>query len=104
MADFADLPNADQQAIGKTLLTLLTGFRDAFCDGAACGAFRWRRLGQRVRHCSNAAALIVHYLGHVRRRHFNRGEPWVPTDSGGNFGAGFAALFEGVMTIFRLLG
>jgi uncharacterized protein (TIGR02246 family) len=28
MADFSDLPPEDQQAIGKTLLTLLTGFRE----------------------------------------------------------------------------
>jgi hypothetical protein len=27
MTDFADLPSDDQQAIGKTLLTLLTSFR-----------------------------------------------------------------------------
>src|ERR1700740_91441 len=28
MTDFSDLPADDQQAIGKTLLTLLKGFRD----------------------------------------------------------------------------
>jgi hypothetical protein len=28
VTDFADLPSDDQQAIGKTLLTLLTSFRD----------------------------------------------------------------------------
>ena len=28
MTDFADLPSDDQQAIDKTLLTLLTSFRD----------------------------------------------------------------------------
>jgi len=28
MTDFSDLPSEDQQAIGKTLLTLLTGFRE----------------------------------------------------------------------------
>ena len=28
MTDFSDLPSDDQQAIGKTLLTLLTAFRD----------------------------------------------------------------------------
>ena len=28
MTDFSDLPSEDQQAIGKTLLTLLTSFRN----------------------------------------------------------------------------
>ena len=28
MTDFSDLPPHDQQSIGKTLLTLLTGFGD----------------------------------------------------------------------------
>jgi hypothetical protein len=28
MTEFADLPPDDQQSIGKTLLTLLTGFRE----------------------------------------------------------------------------
>jgi uncharacterized protein (TIGR02246 family) len=82
MTDFSDLPSDDQQAIGKTLLTLLTAFRDrdaeamqaVYSDDAdwvnAFGTVKRRR------------AEIVDYLrGLFADDNFNRGETEGPPET-----------------------
>ena len=76
MTDFSDLPPDDQQAIGKTLLTLLAGFRDrdaealqaVYSDDADwVNAFGTVKRGREE---------IVDYLrGLFADDNFNRGEP-----------------------------
>ena len=76
MADFSDLPPDDQREIGKTLLTLLSGFRarDATAllavysdDADWVNAFGTVKRGRQQ---------IVDYLrGLFVDEHFNRGEP-----------------------------
>jgi uncharacterized protein (TIGR02246 family) len=82
MTDFADLPSDDQQAIGKTLLTLLTSFRDrdaealraVYSDDADwVNAFGTVRRGREE---------IVDYLrGLFADDNFNRGEPAGPPET-----------------------
>ncbi len=82
MTEFADLPPDDQQAIGKTLLTLLTSFRarDAealhavYSDDADwVNAFGTVKRGRRD---------IVDYLrGLFADDNFNRGEPQGPPET-----------------------
>jgi uncharacterized protein (TIGR02246 family) len=82
MTDFADLPPDDQQAIGKTLLTLLKGFgdRDAealhavYSDDADwVNAFGTVKRGRKE---------IVDYLGGLfADDNFNRGEPEGPSET-----------------------
>ena len=75
MTDFSDLPSDDQQAIGKTLLTLLTGFRDR--DAEAMQAVYsddadWVNAFGTVKR---GRAEIVDYLrGLFADDNFNRGE------------------------------
>jgi uncharacterized protein (TIGR02246 family) len=82
MTDFAGLPSDDQQAIGRTLLTLLTGFRarDAealhavYSDDADwVNAFGTVKRGRTD---------IVDYLrGLFADDNFNRGEPQGPPET-----------------------
>jgi uncharacterized protein (TIGR02246 family) len=83
MTDFSDLPSDDQQAIGKTLLTLLKAFRDrdaealhiVYSDDADwVNAFGTVKRGRED---------IVHYLrGLFADDNFNRGEPEGPPETG----------------------
>jgi uncharacterized protein (TIGR02246 family) len=79
MTDFADLPPDDQQAIGKTLLTLLKGFGDR--DAEALHAVYsddadWVNAFGTVKRGSKE---IVDYLrGLFADDNFNRGEPEGP--------------------------
>jgi len=82
MTDFSDLPTDDQQAIGKTLLTLLKGFRDrdaealhaVYSDDADwVNAFGTVKRGRED---------IVDYLrGLFADDNFNRGEPEGPPET-----------------------
>jgi uncharacterized protein (TIGR02246 family) len=82
MTDFSGLPSDDQQAIGKTLLTLLTSFRDrdaealhsVYCDDADwVNAFGTVKRGREE---------IVDYLrGLFADDNFNRGEPESPPET-----------------------
>src|SRR5271155_5965979 len=82
MTDFSDLPPDDQQAIGKTLLTLLKGFRDrdvevlhaVYSDDADwVNAFGTVKRGRED---------IVDYLrGLFADDNFNRGEPERPPET-----------------------
>jgi uncharacterized protein (TIGR02246 family) len=82
MTDFSDLPADDQQAIGKTLLTLLKGFRDrdvealhaVYSDDADwVNAFGTVKRGRED---------IVDYLrGLFADDNFNRGEPEGPPET-----------------------
>jgi uncharacterized protein (TIGR02246 family) len=82
MTDFQDLPPDDQQAIGKTLLTLLTGFRDrdahalqaVYSDDADwVNAFGTVKRGRQE---------IVDYLsGLFADDNFNRGETEGPPET-----------------------
>lgn len=82
MTDFQDLPPDDQQAIGKTLLTLLTGFRDR--DAHALRAVYsddadWVNAFGTVKHGRDE---IVDYLsGLFADDNFNRGEPEGPPET-----------------------
>jgi uncharacterized protein (TIGR02246 family) len=82
MTDFSELPADDQQAIGKTLLTLLTGFRNR--DAEALQAVYsddadWvNAFGTVKRGCAE----IVDYLrGLFVDENFNRGEPEGPPET-----------------------
>ena len=76
MTEFSDLPPDDQQAIGKTLLTLLAGIRDR--DAEALHAVYsddadWVNAFGTVKHGREE---IVDYLrGLFADDNFNRGEP-----------------------------
>lgn len=82
MTDFSNLPSDDQQAIGKTLLTLLKGFRDrdaealhaVYSDDADwVNAFGTVKRGRED---------IVDYLGGLfADDNFNRGEPEGPPET-----------------------
>jgi uncharacterized protein (TIGR02246 family) len=82
VTDFSDLPPDDQQAIGKTLLTLLTSFRDrdaealhaVYSDDADwVNAFGTVKRGREE---------IVDYLsGLFADDNFNRGEPEGPPET-----------------------
>jgi uncharacterized protein (TIGR02246 family) len=82
MTDFSNLPSDDQQAIGKTLLTLLKGFRDhdvealhaVYSDDADwVNAFGTIKRGRED---------IVDYLrGLFADDNFNRGEPEGPPET-----------------------
>jgi uncharacterized protein (TIGR02246 family) len=82
MTEFSDLPADDQQAIGKTLLTLLNGFRDrdaevlhaVYSDDADwVNAFGTVKRGRQD---------IVDYLrGLFADDNFNRGEPEGPPET-----------------------
>ena len=82
MTDFSDLPSDDQQAIGKTLLTLLTSFRNR--DAQALHAVYsddadWVNAFGRVKRGREA---IVGYLtGLFADDNFNRGEPEGPPET-----------------------
>jgi uncharacterized protein (TIGR02246 family) len=82
MTDFQDLPPDDQQAIGKTLLILLTGFRDR--DAQALRAVYsddadWVNAFGTVKHGREE---IVDYLrGLFDDDNFNRGEPEGPPET-----------------------
>jgi len=79
---FSNLPADDQQAIGKTLLTLLKGFRDR--DAEALRAVYsddadWVNAFGTVKH---GRADIVDYLkGLFADDNFNRGEPEGPPET-----------------------
>ena len=82
MTDYADLPTDDQQAIGKTVLTLLSGFRERNADALRTvysddadwvNAFGTVKRGREE---------IVHYLrGLFADDNFNRGEPEGPPET-----------------------
>jgi uncharacterized protein (TIGR02246 family) len=82
MTDFSDLPPDDQQAIGETLLTLLTGFRDrdaealhaVYSDDADwVNAFGTVKRGREE---------IVDYLSRLfADDNFSRGEPEGPPET-----------------------
>jgi uncharacterized protein (TIGR02246 family) len=82
MTEFSDLPPDDQQAIGKTLLTLLTGFRNRDADALRAvysddadwvNAFGTVKRGREE---------IVDYLrGLFVDDNFNRGEPEGPPET-----------------------
>ena len=82
MTDFADLPPDDQRAIGKTLLTLLTGFGDRDADALHAvysddadwvNAFGTVKRGRED---------IVDYLmGLFADDNFTRGEPQGPPET-----------------------
>lgn len=82
MTDFADLPPHDQQAIGKTLLTLLRGFGDR--DAEALHAVYsddadWVNAFGTVKRGSKE---IVDYMGGLfADDNFNRGEPDGPPET-----------------------
>jgi uncharacterized protein (TIGR02246 family) len=82
MTDFSDLPPDDQQAIGKTLLTLLTGFRER--DAEALQAVYsedadWVNAFGTVKRGREE---IVDYLrGLFADDNFNRGEPQGPPET-----------------------
>ena len=82
MTDFSDLPPDDQQSIGKTLLTLLTGFRDR--DAEALHAVYsddadWVNAFGTVKRGREA---IVGYLtGLFADDNFNRGQPEGPPET-----------------------
>ena len=82
MTDFAELPPDDQQAIGKTLLTLLKGFGDR--DAEALHAVYsddadWVNAFGTVKRGSKE---IVDYLrGLFADDNFNRGEPEGPPET-----------------------
>jgi uncharacterized protein (TIGR02246 family) len=82
MTDFSDLPPDDQQAIGKTLLTLLTGFRDG--DAPALRAVYsddadWVNAFGTVKRGREE---IVDYLqGLFVDDNFDRGEPEGPPET-----------------------
>jgi uncharacterized protein (TIGR02246 family) len=83
MTDFADLRPDDQQAIGKTLLTLLASFRNR--DAEALHAVYsddadWVNAFGTVKRGREA---IVDYLrGLFADDNFNRGEPGGPPETG----------------------
>ena len=83
MTDFSNLPPDDQQAIGKTLLTLLKGFRDR--DAEALHAVYsddadWVNAFGTVKRGRDA---IVGYLtGLFADDNFNRGQPEGPPETG----------------------
>jgi uncharacterized protein (TIGR02246 family) len=82
MTDFSELPSDDQQSIGKTLLTLLTGFRDRDADALQAvysddadwvNAFGTVKRGREE---------IIDYLrGLFADDNFNRGEPQGPPET-----------------------
>lgn len=82
MTDFSDLATDDQQAIGKTLLTLLKGFRDR--DAEALHAVYsddadWVNAFGTVKR---GRVEIVDYLrGLFADANFNRGEPEGPPET-----------------------
>jgi uncharacterized protein (TIGR02246 family) len=82
MTEFSDLPPDDQQAIGKTLLTLLASFRNR--DAAALHSVYsadadWVNAFGTVRRGCNE---IVDYLrGLFADDNFNRGEPEGPPET-----------------------
>jgi uncharacterized protein (TIGR02246 family) len=82
MTEFADLPPDDQQSIGKTLLTLLTGFRER--DAEALRAVYsddadWVNAFGTVKRGRDE---IVAYLrGLFADDNFNRGEPGGPPEA-----------------------
>jgi uncharacterized protein (TIGR02246 family) len=82
MTDFSDLPSDDQQAIGKTLLTLMAGFRNR--DAQALRAVYsddadWVNAFGTVKRGREA---IVDYLtGLFADDNFNRGEPEGPPET-----------------------
>src|ERR1700749_342275 len=82
MTDFSDLPSDDQQAIGKTLLTLLASFRNR--DAQALHAVYsddadWVNAFGTVKRGREA---IVGYLtGLFADDNFNRGEPAGPPET-----------------------
>jgi len=83
MTDFSDLPPDDQQAIGKTLLTLLASFRNR--DAEALHAVYsddadWVNAFGTVKRGRDA---IVGYLtGLFADDNFNRGQPEGPPETG----------------------
>jgi uncharacterized protein (TIGR02246 family) len=82
MTDFSDLPSDDQQAIGKTLLTLMAGFRNR--DAQALRAVYsddadWVNAFGTVKRGREA---IVEYLTALfADDNFNRGEPEGPPET-----------------------
>jgi len=76
MTDFSDLPPDDQQAIGKTLLTLLAGFRNRDAESLRAvysGDADWVNAFGTVKRGRDD---IVDYLkGLFADDNFNRGEP-----------------------------
>jgi uncharacterized protein (TIGR02246 family) len=82
MTDFPDLPPDDQQAIGKTLLTLLTSFRNRDADALHAvysdDADWVNAFGTVKRGCEE----IVDYLkGLFDDDNFNRGQPEGPPET-----------------------
>jgi uncharacterized protein (TIGR02246 family) len=82
MTEFADLPAADQQAIGKTLLTLLRGFGDRDADALLAVYSEdadWVNAFGTVKRGRDD---IVDYLrGLFADDNFNRGEPQGPPET-----------------------
>ena len=82
MTQFADLPAADQQAIGKTLLTLLRGFGDRDADALLAVYSEdadWVNAFGTVKRGRDD---IVDYLrGLFADDNFNRGEPQGPPET-----------------------
>src|SRR6201985_2903777 len=82
MTDFSDLPSDDQQAIGKTLLTLLANFRNraaralhaVYSDDADwVNAFGTVKRGRE--------AIVGYLTGLFADDNFNRGEPEGPPET-----------------------
>ena len=82
MTEFADLPAAGQQAIGKTLLTLLRGFGDRDADALLAVYSEdadWVNAFGTVKRGRDD---IVDYLrGLFADDNFNRGEPQGPPET-----------------------
>jgi uncharacterized protein (TIGR02246 family) len=82
MTDFSDLPPDDQQAIGKTLLTLLTSFRNR--DAEALRAVYsddadWVNAFGTVKR--GREAIVGYLMGLFADDNFNRGQPEGPPET-----------------------
>jgi uncharacterized protein (TIGR02246 family) len=82
MTDFSDLHPDDQQAIGRTLLTLLTGFRDRDAESLRAVYSEDADWVNAFGTVKRGRAEIVDYLrGLFADDNFNRGEPEGPPDT-----------------------
>jgi uncharacterized protein (TIGR02246 family) len=80
--DFADLPSDDQQAIGKTLLTLLTSFRDRDAEALRAVYSNDADWVDAFGTVKRGREEIVDYLsGLFAYDDFNRGEPEGPPET-----------------------
>ena len=82
MTDFAELPADDRRAIGKTLLTLLTGFRDRDADALHTVYSEDADWANAFGTVKRGRAEIVDYLrGLFADANFNRGESHGPPET-----------------------